>query len=48
MAPVIITGVPYSGGVQTAGAPTRLEINDFIQNEKYFSLYIQALRKYFL
>ena len=37
MSRVIITG-------PTGGAPNRLEINDFIKNEKFFSLYIQALR----
>jgi len=43
MAPFIITGVP---GKPPAGQdpPPRLEINDFIQNEKFFSLYIQALQ----
>jgi hypothetical protein len=24
----------------------RLEVHDFVKNEKYFSLYIQALRKF--
>lgn len=44
MAPVIITGVlPPAGGVGPNVSP-RLEINDFIKNEKYFSLYIQALQ----
>ena len=28
------------------GSQNRLEIYDFIQNEKFFSLYIQALRMY--
>jgi len=28
----------------TGGAPNRLEIRDFIKNDKFFSLYIQALR----
>jgi len=43
MAPFIITGVP---GGQPAGQPPppRLEINDFVQNQKFFSLYIQALQ----
>ena len=30
----------------TGGAPNRLEIHDFIKNEKFFSLYVQALRVY--
>ena len=38
MAPLIINGV-------SGGAPNRLEINDFIKDEKFFSLYIQALRQ---
>jgi tyrosinase len=37
---VVITGV---AGDQ---APPRLEINDFIGEQKQFALYIQALRKY--
>jgi tyrosinase len=45
MDPVIITGVPRQhGSVLPPDAPPRLEINDFIKNEQYFSLYIQALR----
>ncbi|CAA7270513.1 unnamed protein product [Cyclocybe aegerita] len=28
----------------TGGAPNRLEINDFVKNDKFFSLYIQALQ----
>jgi hypothetical protein len=44
MAPVIITGVRLpDGGAQPAGPAVRLEINDFVKNEKYFSLYIQSL-----
>lgn len=38
---VIITGV---GG----GSLNRLEINDFVKNDKFFSLYIQALRRCYL
>jgi len=37
MSRLVITG---AGG----GSPNRLEINDFVKNEKFFSLYIQALR----
>ncbi|KDR79498.1 hypothetical protein GALMADRAFT_208846 [Galerina marginata CBS 339.88] len=37
MSRVIITGA-------TGGAPNRLEINDFVKNDKFFSLYIQALQ----
>ena len=47
MDPDIITGVPQpTGGILSADPPPRLEINDFIKNEKFFSLYIQALRMY--
>ena len=43
MDPFQTTGVPRTGsGNQT---PTRLEINDFIQNDMFFSLYVQALRE---
>jgi len=38
MSRLVITGAIGSG------APNRLEIHDFVKNEKYFSLYIQALR----
>ena len=34
--PFIISGA-------VGGAPNRLEIYDFVKNEKFFSLYIQAL-----
>ena len=37
MSRLVITG---TGG----GSPNRLEINDFVNNEKFFSLYIQVLR----
>ena len=37
MAPFIITGA-------SGGSPNRIEINDFVRDEKLFSLYIQALR----
>ncbi|KAH9476336.1 prephenate dehydrogenase (NADP(+)) [Psilocybe cubensis] len=37
MSRIVITGV-------TGGSPNRLEINDFVKNEKFFSLYIQALQ----
>ena len=29
----------------TGGAPNRLEINEFVKNDKFFSLYVQALRE---
>jgi tyrosinase len=29
----------------SGGSPNRLEINDLVNNEKFFSLYIQALRR---
>ena len=38
MSKFVITGAP-------GGAPNRLEINDFVKNDKFFSLYVQALRK---
>jgi hypothetical protein len=45
MAPVVITGVlPPSGSAAPPAPSPRLEINDFIKNKKYFSLYVQALR----
>src|SRR5258705_10881737 len=31
----------------SGGAPNRLEIRDFVANEKYFSLYVQGLRAFF-
>lgn len=37
MSRVVITGV-------TGAAVNRLEINDFVKNDKFFSLYVQALR----
>ena len=37
MSRLVISG---AGG----GAPNRLEINDFVKHDQYFSLYIQALR----
>ena len=40
MSRLVITGVTGSG------SPNRLEINDLVQDEKFFSLYIQALRKF--
>jgi tyrosinase len=38
--PFIITGA-------TGGSPNRLEINDFVNNVKFFSLYVQALQVMF-
>ena len=40
----IVTG-PVGGSTEGALAPNRLEINDFIKNDKFFSLYIQAIGK---
>jgi tyrosinase len=37
MSRVVISGA-------TGGAPNRLEINDFVKNDKFFSLYIQSLQ----
>ncbi|KAI9508871.1 photo-regulated tyrosinase [Russula earlei] len=42
MAHVVITGA-NGGWTQGADAPNRLEINDFVRNIEYFSLFIQAL-----
>ncbi|KAH9889909.1 tyrosinase [Cubamyces lactineus] len=42
MSHFIVTG-PVGGSTEGALAPNRLEINDFIKNDKFFSLYIQAL-----
>jgi tyrosinase len=39
MSPFVITGA--GGG---SPSPNRLEINDFVKNDKFFSLYIQALQ----
>ena len=38
MSRFVITGA-------SGGSPNRLEINDLVKNEKFFSLYIQALRR---
>ncbi len=37
---------PFVVSGSTGGAPNRLEIYDFVKNDKFFSLYIQALRAY--
>lgn len=37
MSRVVVTGA-------SGGAPNRLEINVFVKNDKFFSLYVQALR----
>ncbi|PPQ85895.1 hypothetical protein CVT25_015834 [Psilocybe cyanescens] len=37
MSRLVITGA-------TGGSPNRLEINDFVKNDKFFSLYVQALQ----
>ena len=34
-------------GVQGSGAPNRIEINDFVKQDDQFSLFIQALSKYY-
>jgi len=36
--------MPHIVSGPTGGAHNRLEIHDFIKDEKFFSLYIQALR----
>ncbi|KAI0357534.1 tyrosinase [Trametes cingulata] len=40
----LVTSGPFGGETPGAVAPNRLEIHDFIQNERMFSLYIQALQ----
>nr|AAX44240.1 tyrosinase [Trametes sanguinea]AAX46018.1 tyrosinase [Trametes sanguinea] len=42
MSHFIVTG-PVGGQTEGAPAPNRLEINDFVKNEEFFSLYVQAL-----
>jgi hypothetical protein len=42
---VVITGAPRDLTRPQGNIAPRLEINDFIKNEKYFSLYVQALSK---
>ena len=44
MDPFQTTGVPRTNS-QDQNPPPRLEINDFIQNDMFFSLYVQALRE---
>lgn len=41
----IVTTGCVGGETLDAMAPNRMEINDFVKNEKMFSLYIQSLRK---
>ncbi|KAI0667737.1 tyrosinase [Trametes maxima] len=41
---IVTTGPSLGGQTPVAIAPNRIEINDFIQNEKMFSLYVQALQ----
>ncbi|KAG9009286.1 hypothetical protein FRB90_008451 [Tulasnella sp. 427] len=43
MSHIIVTGVPNDG--TSALPPPRLEINDLVNNEKHFSLFIQALQR---
>jgi hypothetical protein len=45
MSHFIITGVPRKKPA-AADPPPRLEIRDFLRNEKFLSLYVQALRKH--
>lgn len=44
---VVITGAPRDPTGPQGNIAPRLEINDFIKNEKYFSLYVQALSSMF-
>ena len=43
MSHFVVSGAA-GGSTQGAAAPNRLEINVFVKNDRYFSLYIQALR----
>ena len=45
MSHFVITGAQGGTPPQGAAAPNRLEINTLIENQKQFSLYIQALSK---
>ncbi|KAI0330497.1 tyrosinase [Cubamyces sp. BRFM 1775] len=40
----LLTTGPLGGETPGAAAPNRMEINDFVKDEKMFSLYIQALQ----
>ncbi|KAG8921549.1 hypothetical protein FRC01_000192 [Tulasnella sp. 417] len=42
--PIVTTGVTPSSGVQPTIAP-RLDVHEFVNNEKLFSLYVQALQR---
>lgn len=43
----LLTGGPAEPPkAQGVPRPQRLEVHQFVRNDKYFSLYIQALRKY--
>jgi tyrosinase len=46
MSKLLINGSPQPPKVQGVAPPARLEVHEFVKNDKYFSLYIQALRKY--
>ena len=46
MSKLLIDGSPQPPKVQGVAPPARLEVSEFVKNDKYFSLYIQALRKY--
>jgi len=46
MSKLLIDGPPQPPKVQGVAPPSRLEVHEFVKNDKYFSLYIQALRNY--
>jgi len=46
MSKIVINGANKPTLTQDEERPPRLEIHDFVKDEKQFSLYIQALRNY--
>ena len=45
MSKLLVGGSPQPPIIQGVAPPARLEVSDFVKNEKHFSLYTQALRK---
>jgi tyrosinase len=48
MSKYIVSGAKGGTPPQGAAAPNRIEINDFVKIADQFSLYIQALRTWFM
>ena len=46
MSKIVIKGADKPTLTEEEERPPRLEIHDFVKDEKQFSLYIQALRNY--